>query len=72
MAQIETFPAGLADASFIDGERERSGDSARSNPGEGHRLMRAFLSIEQADVRETIVNFVMKLSAMRDTGTANH
>jgi hypothetical protein len=66
MEQIGTFSAGLADASIIDGQREASGDSARPNPEEGHRLMRAFLTIEQAAVRETIVNFVMELSAMHD------
>jgi hypothetical protein len=66
MAQIEIFSAGLADASIIDGQRERSGDSARPNPEEGHRLMRAFLSIEQAAVRERIVNLVMELTAIHD------
>jgi hypothetical protein len=79
MAQIETFSAGLADASIIDGQRaglvdafiidgqrERSGDSARPNPEEGHRLMRAFLSIEQAALREKIVNLVMELTATHD------
>jgi hypothetical protein len=70
MAQIETFSAGLAGASIMDRQRERSG--ARPNPGEGHRLMRAFLNIEQAALREKIVNFVMELSAMHDRGTVNH
>ena len=72
MAQIETLSAGLADASIIDGQRERSRDSAGPNPAEGHRLMRAFLSIEQAAVRKTIVNFVMELSAVRDKETVTH
>ena len=34
--------------------------------------MRAFLNIEQAALREKIVNFVMELSAMHDRGTVNH
>jgi hypothetical protein len=72
MGQIETCSAGLADAPTIDGQRQRSGDSARPNPEEGHRLMRAFLSIEQAALRERIVNFVMELSAMHDNGTVSH
>ena len=38
--------------------------SARPNPEDGHRLMRAFLSIEQAALRERIVNFVMELTAI--------
>jgi hypothetical protein len=66
MAQIDTFSTGLADASIIDGQRERSGDSVRPNPEEGHRLMRAFLGIEQAALRETIVNLVMELTAIHD------
>jgi hypothetical protein len=72
MAQIETFSADLAEPSIMDRQRERSGGSAWPNPGEGHRLMRAFLNIEQAALREKIVNFVMELSAMHDKGTVKH
>ena len=79
MVQIEALSANLADASIFDGRQacladasiiegrpERSGDSARPNPEDGHRLMRAFLSIEQAALRERIVNFVMDLAAGKD------
>jgi hypothetical protein len=64
MEQIEAFSVGLADASIIDDQRERSGDAARPNPEDGHRLMRGFLSIEQPALRERIVNFVMELTAI--------
>lgn len=66
MAQMETISVGIADASINDSQRERSGDSSRPNPDAGHRLIRAFLSIEQAALREAIVAFVVELSALQD------
>ena len=65
MAQRETFSAGIAgDASVNAGQLERSGDSPRPSAEEGHRLIRAFLSIEHATLRDAIVNLVLELSAL--------
>ena len=66
MAQRETFSAGPADVSTTGGQRGRSGDLSRPSPEDGHRLIGAFLSIEQPALREAIVNFVMELSAIYD------
>jgi len=36
--------------------------SRRPDPEEGHRLLRAFLSIKQSTVRQAVVKIVTKLS----------
>ena len=49
----------------------RNGDLPENDcppdPEEGLRLMRAFLSIGQADVREAVINFVTLLARRSDT-----
>jgi hypothetical protein len=37
--------------------------SSRTSPEEGHRLVRLFLSVERADLREEIFNFVEEILA---------
>ncbi len=64
MAQIETFSAGVVDAAVNVDRLERFGDSSRPSPEEGHRLMRAFLNIEKASLREAIINLALELSAL--------
>jgi len=67
MAQRETFSECIEDDSSVNaGQLERFGDSTRPSPEEGHRLMRAFLSIEQTALREAIVTFVVELSAFHE------
>ncbi len=66
MAHRETFSAEPADASINGGQRQRFGNSSRPSPEEGHRLIGAFLSIEQAAQRKAIVNFVLELSALKN------
>jgi hypothetical protein len=39
-------------------EDEPKSKSSRPSPEEGHRLVRLFLSVERADLREEIFNFV--------------
>ncbi len=65
MAQRETFPDTAGGA--IGGRQgDAPGDSSRPNPEQGHRLMRAFVSIRQAVLREAIVKFVEELSTLLD------
>lgn len=66
MAQNETFSAGPAGAPLHGGQRDQSGHTSRPNPEEGHRLMRAFLSIRRAALREAVVNLVRELSTLQD------
>ncbi len=66
MAQSEISLAGTKGASIDGSQLDRSGPSSRSKPEEGHRLMRAFVSIRQAALREAIVKFVDELSTLRD------
>ena len=67
MAQRKTFSEGIeGDLSVNAGQLERFGNSTRPNPEQGHRLMRAFVSIRQAALREAIVKFVDELSTLQD------
>jgi len=51
-----------ADA-YVDGEQPHPlGENSRSDPEEGHRLMRAFLRIKEAHLREALVAFVEELA----------
>ncbi len=68
MTQNEIFLAGPEDASIDGGQLDRSGPSSRSNPEEGHRLMRAFLGVRQAGLRKALVNLVTELSALEEQG----
>ena len=40
--------------------------SSRPSPEEGHRLVRLFLSVERADLREEIFNFVEGILRRQD------
>jgi hypothetical protein len=40
--------------------------SSRPSPEEGHRLVRLFLSVERADLREEILNFVEEILRRQD------
>ena len=42
--------------------------SSRPSAEEGHRLDRLFLSVERADLREEIFNFVEKILRLQDGG----
>ncbi len=64
MAQRETFPH-TADGA-IGRQHDAPGDCSRPNPEQGHRLMRTFLSIREAALREAIVKFVNELSTLQD------
>lgn len=65
MAQRETFLETARTA--IDGRpRHAPEDSSRPNPEQGHLLMRAFVSIRRAALREAIVEFVNELSTLQD------
>jgi len=68
MAQSEISLAGTEGASIDGSQLDRSGPSSRSKPEEGHRLMRAFLGIRQAGLREALVRLVTELSTLQDEG----
>jgi hypothetical protein len=42
--------------------------SSRASPEEGHRLVRLFLSVERADLREEILNFVEEILRRQNRG----
>jgi hypothetical protein len=42
-------------------ENDPKRKSSRPSPEEGHRLVRLFLSVERADLREEIFNFVEEI-----------
>ncbi len=42
--------------------------SCRASHDEGHRLVRLFLSVERADLREEILNFVEEILRRQDGG----
>jgi hypothetical protein len=44
------------------------GKSSRPTAEEGHRLVRLFLSVEKADLREEIFNFVEEILRRQDRG----
>ena len=53
-----------ADCNEDDPRRKSSGPSGE----EGHRLVRLFLSVERADLREEIFNFVEEILRRQDRG----
>jgi hypothetical protein len=42
--------------------------SSRPSAEEGHRLVRLFLSVERADLREEIINFVEEILGCQERG----
>jgi hypothetical protein len=66
MATKERYSRVTADAS-VWSEHDPRGSEYPSDPEEGRRLLRAFLSIRQAAVREAIVSFVTVAAKSYDT-----
>lgn len=50
------------------GEDDPKRKSSRPTAAEGHRLVRLFLSVERADLREEIFNFVEEILRRQDRG----
>ena len=69
MVRKELFSTGPAEASVRSLRGDPVWESARPSPEQGHRLMRAFLSIKEAALREAIVNFVTDVSTLRNEGS---
>ena len=46
------------------GQTDPAASFSRPHPEEGHRLMRAFLSIREAALREAIITFVAEVSKL--------
>jgi hypothetical protein len=46
--------------------------SSRPSPEEGHRLLRLFWSVESADLRQEIFNFVEEILRRQDRGQSIH
>jgi hypothetical protein len=66
MARKETFSVGQAKASVYGGQRDLIGVHSRPDPEEGRRLMRAFLNIREAALREAVIALVTELSTRHD------
>jgi len=67
MVKKEASSTGSSDA-FIhhDGRRNPAGASSRPTPEDGVRLIRAFMNVKQAGLREAIIQFVEELSKLRE------
>jgi hypothetical protein len=59
----------LYNADYDEDDPKRK--SSRPTAGEGHRLVRLFLSIERADLREEILNFVEEILRRQDRGQSS-
>ena len=57
-----------SDTSVNRGQLDPSASFSWSDPKEGHRLMRSFMSIKEATLRDAIVKFVTQLSVFEDDG----
>ena len=66
MARKETLSVGQAKASVDGGQRDFPGDHSRPDPEEGRRLMRAFLNIREAALREALIALVTEISTLHD------
>lgn len=64
MVRKEVFSTDSEESSVRSLLADPPWDAGRLNPEQGHRLMRAFLNIEEAALREAIVNFVTDLSTL--------
>jgi hypothetical protein len=67
MARKETFLVGQAKASVEGGQGDFAGDHSRPDPEEGRRLMRAFVNIREAALREALIALATALSTSRDS-----
>jgi hypothetical protein len=61
-------PTGPAVASVAGDRGDNARNSSWPKPEEGLRLMHAFLSIKQAEVRETIIRYVVEQSEHQEGG----
>ena len=66
MARKESFSVGQAKASVYGAQRDLIGVHSRRDPEEGRRLMRAFLNIREAALREAVIALVTELSTRHD------
>jgi hypothetical protein len=61
MSRKQSFLTLITDA-YVDGGQNPPDENSRSRPEEGHRLMRAFLTIKEARLREAIIILVEELA----------
>ncbi len=66
MARKETLSVGRGKASVDGGQRDFAGVHSRPDPEEGRRLLRAFLNIREAALREAVIALVTELSTLHD------
>lgn len=66
MARKESLSVDRAKASVADGQRDFAGVHSRPDPEEGRRLMRAFVNIREAALREAVVALVTEISTLHD------
>ena len=62
MAKQANFSVTPSDARVNRGQTDPARGFSWPDPEEGHRLMRAFLSIREAALREAIITFVAEVS----------
>jgi hypothetical protein len=68
MAAKNIFSVGTA-AAISGVQSNRSRNTSLPKPEEGLRLMHAFVTIERADLRETVVKFVEELAKTQKAGS---
>ena len=68
MARRESYSNGRLAATIKGDQHDRLGCISPPTLEEGHRLIRAFLSIREAALREAVVDFVEELSTLQDEG----
>jgi len=66
---MRSFLTLTADAVVDGGQSGPFGENSRPHPEEGRRLMRAFLRIKEARLREALVNLVEELSVRQTEQT---
>jgi hypothetical protein len=62
MSRKQSFLTLITDAHVDGAQPYPPGENFRSQPEEGHRLMRAFLRIKEADLREALITLVEELA----------
>lgn len=62
MSRKQSFLTLTTDAYVRGGQPHPPGENFRSQPEEGHRLMRAFLMIKEPHLREALVTLVEDLA----------
>jgi hypothetical protein len=64
MAKQANFSVAPSDTRVNRGQTDPARGFSWPDPEEGHRLMRAFLSIREAALREAIITFVAEVSKL--------